>query len=158
MNEKQASRLLTLAYFLKTEVSKDHYDQNDVLSVDLNDFDPEIALFSQEEEHCGSVACSIGYLPIVFPGHFEYRNLPYDGIQVVQSAKKIVVTHAWYPRLHPKETQILGDFFGLSASEIGRLFGPGAIRSNDFRCDRTPKQQAKRIENTVIKNGYDYVS
>lgn len=61
MTELQASRVFTLAYFLRTQVPLENFD---IRCIQLGD--PRELRYRQ----CGSAACGLGYCPVVFPSEW----------------------------------------------------------------------------------------
>ena len=152
MNKEQAGRLLTLAYFMKTEVKKKHYDQNTVIAVPPS-VKPEVALV--HDNFCGSEGCSLGFLPIAFPKEFKYEkqsNYAHELYWEVSTHDGKAMTAAWAG----KHREVLVDFFGLDEKEITKIFGTTEERDDGSYVVRTPKQQAKIIEKIVEKHGFTY--
>lgn len=115
MNQTQASRLLTLAWFLKTEVPACQFD--------LNYF---VNTTPKKIGECGTTACALGWCPTVFPGQWE-----------------------WYAGVAPRPLrETVTEFFGIDPKDWSRLFSS--------RHTRTPKQEARVIEQLVAKHGYTY--
>lgn len=123
MNKQQASRLLTLAYFLKTRVDPAKFDMRSYCNPD------------DDLTSCGTTACAMGWATVVFPEQFELRGddvVCHDGLRIGEI-----------------------EFFGLARDES---FSPGGDWDHLFggRHARTPKQEAKVIEDFVAKKGWVY--
>lgn len=127
MNKTQASRLLTLAWFIRglpreklrmTVYSGDSRRNHDQRPVDLH--------------ACGSGGCAIGWSSVVFPHRFTmpfYNEVELDG------------------RKAYCYTSNVANFFGLTLGECEEVFGP-------FR--RTPDVEAGILERHALKHGWMY--
>lgn len=124
--KQHADRLLTLAWFLKTQVKPSEFDMGSWVKGDSKN------LF--REHTCGTTACAVGYCPVVFP-----RQWKYDG-----AYKPMVIRQDPYFESGYEESE----FFGVNGPEWIHLFG--CYRK------RTPKQEALVIERFVKKKGYVY--
>lgn len=131
MNKTQASRLLTLAYFLKTQVPKENFDMETVIHQTDESIPPEKQL---QEGFCGTTACAMGWCPIVFPKDWRYTMR--HSILSLRGP-----SNAYWE--HEAES-----YFGLTDYEVIFLFGG--------EKQRTPKQEAREIEKMVAKHGYEY--
>lgn len=98
--KKHASRLLTLAWFLRTQVDAAEFDMTRWVHGD-----PE-RLF--DEHTCGTTACAIGYCPVVFPKQWKY-----DG-----SCMPVVIERDSSGRGYEES-----EFFGVNGAEWLNLFG-----------------------------------
>lgn len=64
MNKTQASRLLTLAHFLKTEIDRRQFSM----------------IIYREDTGCGTAACALGWATTIWPETFQVRGgLLYSG-------------------------------------------------------------------------------
>lgn len=126
MNKTQAGRILTLAYFLKTEVPRYKFDMGEYFRGTLGGATP---LAELQDTTCHSSACALGWCVVAFPNEWESLLYPhtkkYSG--PVDSAK---------------------EFFGLTFDEVELAFYGG--------FDRTPMQEAKILEGIAAKYGYTY--
>lgn len=126
MNQTQASRLLTLAWFLKTEVPACQFNLNAFVRGDY-----------RKLGECGTQACALGWCPVVFPQDwgFDVFGLPYLGNSDPFSER-------------------VARYFGLSDTEMTYLFALNDM-CNEVP-NRTPKQEAREIEKVVAKHDYTY--
>ncbi len=136
MTKTQAGRYLTLAWFLRTQVPRKHFDMGyycktkDNKSVDLRN------------PSCGTSACALGWCTVVWPKRFKLvranNNFCSQGLLVVLDGAKCDFNN---PNL------LLLNFFGGAESDFEYVFGPHT---------RTPKQEAAVIEQLVRKYGWKY--
>lgn len=140
---KHASRLLTLAYFLKTKVADEAFDMCSILAhKDRFRYfqilpDPNKLFLNHT---CGTTACALGYTPVVFPDRFKYEedlSTPSLVFQAKKHGKKC------YSDILSAST-----FFGMSRDEVLNMFYSG--------FHRDPKQVAKDLEEFVKERGYVY--
>jgi hypothetical protein len=133
--QKHADRLLTLAYFLKTQVKPGEFSMISWIGGAAG----KVGYNQLREEHvhnCGTTACAVGYCPIVFPDDWEST-----GFLPIRSAGKnrygigSILTQAQ-------------EFFCLNRIDGTHLFMSGMTR--------TPKQEAAIIEKFVEKKGFVY--
>lgn len=69
--KQHAERLLTLAYFLKTQVPKKHFYMGNF----TNQCDVEIVqTLRTTEPKCGTTACAVGWCPAVFPKDWRWST------------------------------------------------------------------------------------
>lgn len=125
-----AERLLTLAWFLKTQVEPEHFDLGTFISVPnkgAQDYSPDDLLAPE----CGTTACAIGWCAVVFPDECKLRRwLPvFSGSGLSCGSRSDA-------------------FFGVHRGEWCWLFGQGHTR--------TPKQEARVIEQFVRSKGWVY--
>lgn len=99
MNQVQASRLLTLAWFLKTQVPEEQFD----MGLITNRRRPLVV------GECGSSGCAIGWCTCVFPRVFEAYN---KGLVCVSGDLSMFCGVS------------IREFFGLSLREAKDAFGP----------------------------------
>lgn len=137
MNKQQASRLLTLAYFLKTKVPRRQFDMSSISQADVGCNPANI-------HECGTSACGLGWATVVFPDLLQlgestitHHGHRYCGLETADGcASSEYDPYVW-------------GLFGISDdSEAYHLFGGGNVR--------TPKQEAKVIEDFVAKKGWVY--
>lgn len=131
MNIEQAGRLLTLAYFLKTEVKPNEFDMETYWSSRRMDVAPDLS-----EHPCGTSACAFGWCSVVFPSRFKLTTR--YGCGFMQSGGLTI--NFW-------DAEAM-QFFGVDIEEACLLFDSDHVR--------TPKQEAKVIEQLVFKHGYVY--
>lgn len=131
MNKTQAGRLLTLAYFLKTEVPSKQFNMKW-----YGRREPEQKPVCLGE--CGTSACALGWATEVFP---EVFRMEWPGGLLA------VVCMCGVPWAVTWESPEVWKFFGVDCEESLRLFG---------RVLSTPEQKAKQIEALVESYGYTY--
>lgn len=133
MNKTQASRLLTLARFLRNEVDPKNFDMNsyyDKLGCE-NGWIPNL-----KEPKCGTTACALGWCSRIWPKLFRLKN----GFCLF-SVNETFVSIGMFE-------SAIANFFGLRCIDVSTLFYP--------ERDRTPKQEAKSIERFVKSKGWVY--
>lgn len=127
MDEIQAGRLLTLAWFLKTQVPRRHFDMASFYDDPEGESD-RVGCENLSRHKCGTSACALGWAPVALPDDFRMQSgipLPVDPVESSYS------------------------LFGLEEpNDWSHLFGGEHIR--------TPKQEAKVIENFVRERGWVY--
>ena len=69
MNKVQAGRLLTLAWFLRTQVPKEHFDMHEICTGSSIDAAPESirSILNVPTLSCGTQACAYGWSCAIFP-------------------------------------------------------------------------------------------
>ncbi len=97
MNKTQASRLLTLAWYLKTEVPPSRF------SMDLY-------AESADLHRCGTAACAFGWSTIVFPDQFRLETLC-GFVNVFHGSKRC-----------DYDSRFAKGFFGIDNDESYHLF------------------------------------
>ena len=102
MNKIQAGRLLTLAYYLKTEVSKDKFYMRSYCSGNPSEL---------LDNSCGTSACALGWASVVFPQRFSL----FHGRLMLSAGLKYEI--GYYGNTVCR-------YFGLSSDEASWLFGP----------------------------------
>jgi hypothetical protein len=176
MDITQAGRLLTLAYYLKTEVKPEFFDmscfgQKWFETVKETPVKTKALGIGQtaviEAKHvCKTSACALGWATVVFPETFrldwgyEYELDPAENDEddPLEASVQIKKDGEWrsvsYERHQFSDwgemVEIPGDlhdFFGITNEEAWELFGGN---------DATPKQKAKQIEELVDHCGYTY--
>lgn len=116
-----AERLLTLAWFLRTQVEPEHFDLAMYMSVPSKTFE-DWSTQDLIDPQCGTTACAIGWCPVVFP-----------------NACRIIEFYSY---------DMSTRFFGIDNDEWNRLFSADHAR--------TPKQEARVIEQFVKSKGWVY--
>jgi hypothetical protein len=151
MNQKQAGRLLTLAYYLKTEVPtkrlKQDYWGYSTCKSNLNKI-------GSLDSVCGTSGCALGWATNIWPRNLrltfndlDYLNysegelLPFATVEFCMNSGQWVESDIFTNQI------LIEDFFGLTRSELDEVFGAEKM---------TPKQKAKQIENLVKKHGWVY--
>lgn len=131
MNKTQAGRLLTLAYYLKTEVPTVHFRMDAYFEIG----DPRRSEQDNLEQHvCGTTACALGWATVVFPKYWGWQDyLP-----------------IYKPEPSLYRIEACEDFFGIGEDGRGWTHIFGAINR------RTPQQEAKVIEEYVREKGWVY--
>lgn len=131
--------MLTLAWFLRTQVKPREFSLLNYLSTD--------AVFLQTcpsdllvNHDCGSTACALGYCPIVFPRWWGWVR-DCGGWQLTLHGTDLGRTV-----LH--EQSVVSQFFGITPAQACQLF-------YDI-VERTPKQQAREMETVADSYGYVY--
>lgn len=164
-----AERLLTLAYYLKTEVDPDFFDMEywgrKWTEKEEKEAEEIACLLDLElgqkvkkkqtivrEVRCGTSACALGWATVVFPQVFrlkwEESTWDDDGEKVTEEEAVIQINRGdanWCNTWGDSEE--VRDFFGLTDNEAELLF---------FDDTRTPKVKAKQIEKLVSDHGYTY--
>lgn len=148
MSKEQAGRLLTLAYFLKTQVPEEQFDQNSYCMIKTGN-NPLI------KPTCGTSACALGWATVAFPDKFEMQPLDKGDLRC-DGTMYLDVLDAITGEVMEGDHESITEFFGLNLnepehpdfeSEGWQLFGTDPM---------TPKQKAKQIEALVKKHGYTY--
>lgn len=139
MTKRHKERLLKLAAFLRTVPNK--FFNLEVLTAggDGKDFDP--CGLKKLDHKCGSVACAMGWCPIVFPRTFRYNSA--GGVE------------------GKDENISIKSFFGLDKFEKLDVYGDLEESARDYlfmpqyypRDKRGPKSVAARIERFVKSDG-----
>ena len=140
MNQIQAGRMLTLAYFLKTQVKPQNFDMQELVYVDYEDYE-QLRLKKPE---CGAAACAMGYMPVVFPRQWVWAH--HGGVCRIDEALPANSPSVWLAGLRWAEAA--EKFFGIDEYEVDYLFGPDE--------QRTPKQEAEILERFVESKGHTY--
>lgn len=165
MNSVQASNLLTLAYFLKTEVKPANFDmgrwgekRREVQRIEINAQETPASSclkhleLGESEEHespceykevvsCGTSACALGWATTVFPETFRMKwNGDSDYMQghVYEVGTNTALA---------TDSPVVLKFFGITSSEGYDLFGGEPA---------TPKKKAAQMERLADKYGYTY--
>lgn len=143
MNRTQASRMLTLAYFLKTRVADENFSLKSWCSHGARLAERGEAVEKVlENPPCGTTACAVGYLPTIFRDwkwikeETKYAFLPYTRPAWIKA------TEGGHSVQNSKE------FFGIDTDEWDRLFGAGNVRS--------PKEEALELEKFCEEKGWVY--
>ena len=139
MNQIQAGRMLTLAYFLKTQVKPQNFDMQELVYVDYEDYE-QLRLKKPE---CGAAACAMGYMPVVFPRQWVWAH---HGVCCAADVPPNLPPGGWGPGM--RWAVAAEKFFGIDDDEVDWLF------SQDEQ--RTPKQEAEILERFVESKGYTY--
>ena len=135
MNKIQAGRLLTLAYFLKTEVPPELFDMYSYCSRRLSG----LGFPKEHLGECGTTACALGWATVVFPQKFRFG--PTGGIVPIgpDNPSNTPIRYSYEP---------YQKFFGISAEEAEQLFAS---------ChNRSPLEEAAVIEELVFEKGWWY--
>lgn len=121
MNKKQASRLLTLAYFLRNLPPEKVKMASWVSLRDVPKAFKEDVRILLEDLSCGTAACAIGWCPTVFPRSWVWDTF-YPSLRRVNGDDKIV--------------EMSRKFFGIRwADEWRHLFGSGHKRNAQEEAD-----------------------
>lgn len=150
---KHADRLLTLAHFLRTEVKSKNFHMGawigfnlpwDLFGEKLKKLESrKIAALQSGKPECGTTACAAGWCPVVFPRDWKFSdNLVNPELKKATCARGAGGAGKTFAHLR--------GFFALSMDDVKYLFGSGELR--------TPKQEAKVIEEFVESKGYVYAS
>jgi len=143
MNKTQAGRLLTLAWFLKTQVPRQHFDMGSYVAGPNLKTDP--ALPDLHEPVCGTSACALGWATVVFPRQFMLRAEGYN------PALGGWIRYLYSPDSNDSldfESDYVQEFFGLNFAECRVAF--------DAEHVRTPKQEAKVLEDLAEEHDWVY--
>ena len=135
MNQVEASRLLTLAWFLRTEVPDHKFN---LLSFINSDTLAECTHECIEDMECETTACALGWCPTVFDEWCWW-----DGVGHLLP----MLSETIHDVLRVPPSGCASQFFGLSFAEVEMLFFSGC---------RTPAEEAKCIEQVCEKHGWVY--
>lgn len=146
MNTKQANDMLKWAEFLRTEVKPRYFDMSTVCEGEVNDKHP-----------CGTAACAMGYLPMVFPKRFklDIRDWYWGWNPHHEATERVPLDHYEANGVKIRSngesanSNSLSKEFGGTPEEMSMLFYP-----ND---NYTPKQQAKRMIDYIKSQGFEIV-
>jgi hypothetical protein len=128
MTKREKERLLKLAGFIK-KVKPKLFDLYSIIGYESAS-GPDFEGLKKQIHTCGTTACAVGYVPVVFP-----RSYKYDKTSEIVCIKD--ATNDYWPSI--------GKFFGLDKLEMDYLF-----QTTDYPYDnRGPKDVAKRIEHFV---------
>lgn len=130
MNKTQASRLLTLAWFLKTEVPEDEFK--------MSSFCGEKRTGHMKHE-CGTTACALGWATAIWPETFSLRPSALIDESVLQVRGRYT---SYY------DAPIRG-WFGIDKGEALDTFGPSA---------RSAAQVAADLEQLALDHGWTYAN
>ena len=144
MNQKQAERLLTLAWFLRS-VPPEHFDLRTYAHQHKRRATWEIGsrldVLAATTE-CGTTACALGWATVLFPDKLQLRVME-DCCGEPDPA--LYVDGIW--SAYCKEA--VCDYFGLTELEACSAFGPD-------NC-RTPREEAAFLEEIALNYGWEYV-
>lgn len=129
----KTDRLLKLARFLKT-VKPELFD----LGIEVKGCD--VDGLKKQKSNCGSVACAIGWTPVVFPHRYKYRKYQGDNniyllIDVIGKSNK-----------NKSNWKDILNFFSIKDDEVDYLFMPGSYP----RHRRSAIDVAMRIEHFAL--------
>ena len=140
MNKTQASRLLTLAYFLRTEVDEKNF------SLDLYISDGR--LLTQRKLDCGTTACDLGWCTAIFPDRFKFANC--GQLRGIMNDSRCTIPIDF-------DGEFVCDFFGITEDEAYFLFSPYLRGLFGYAPNyRTPIEEAREIETIVGNYGWKY--
>ncbi len=133
MTKTQAGRLLTLAYFLKTQVEHRHFDMSWFTNTKGGNL-----------HKCGSTACALGWATVVFPKvfHFCGTRIRHEKLAWIPSMK-------YSAEFFGVELETRGSHPKYGYDEWTHLFGSGHYL-------RSPKAEANVIEDFVRSKGWVY--
>lgn len=95
------------------------------------------------ENHCGTVACAIGWCPKVFPKHWKWQPFTFEsGAEPVLRNPPLKSEFQWCD----DDAQ---SFFGISDEEFLRLFTPGRRRDGNLPGNAKAKDVAHHIREFV---------
>lgn len=141
MTKLQASRLLTLAWHLRTRVDPKLFDMRwrcYGLLPQQSDYEHQAA----ESWRCGTSACALGYCAEVWPNHFKLYSATAEGYAM----QRLGEVRLRGVRVNDPSMPLL-DWFGLADAEAKLLFGAKAS---------TPARKARQIEDLVLSRGWEY--
>lgn len=128
MNQQQASRCLTLAHFLRTQVTERQFNILDYVRGGHKE------LFNVD---CGSSACALGWNTVVDPYYFKFDE--FGGLFVRDTSGKWASVCS---------TGVIENYFGIPNREADSIFyGVKPVG---------PKAVAKMLERAVNRAGYEY--
>lgn len=146
MNKIQAGRCLTLAWFLRTEVPEECFDQG--VWGNTRDASLEKKKVSLTPT-CGTSACALGWATTVWPKRFR-MNFQYSEDDHLSGVVEYFNGKSWEKcGLTDAQRKPLAEWFGLSLAELYEVFGP-------WPC--STKQKAAQIEEFVQRHGYEYAT
>lgn len=125
MNTKQANRMLHHAWVLRTKVDPKYFDMSVIARGEISPDHP-----------CGTAACAIGYMPLAFPRLCRTARDLTNNVMAVGGGFSDRFSGL-----------TVSDFYGLGIYDYLHLFGGGH--------KRTPKQQARIMEDFVRSKGFD---
>lgn len=160
MDKTQAGRLLTLAYFLKTEVSDDQFDMKtyakslDSIRSRLQETDKHIEFTGKG---CGTSACAMGWASIIWPKVFRVTSpVGRKGFALYSRVDRFGMVHLKIICTDPR----VQEFFGITRGECMDLFSlygnNFCIGTNIKNTSHTPKKKAAQIVQLVDTHGYTY--
>lgn len=91
---------------------------------------------------CGTAACAVGYLPVVFPKYFEYNYLDSYSPRLRYKTKAVLDLDGFFGATH---------FFGLSEDQAFNLFMP-----SNYPRDRQGKTSVARRIRDFVNNPDKY--
>lgn len=133
-----ADRLLTLAYFLKTQVPSKHFSMGNFTNNGLVEV---METLVTDKPNCGTTACAVGWCPAVFPKDWEWRADDNADPRLIDSPE-------YFEDWTPDSSSDSREFFGVDSDEWNHVFGG--------HNTRTPKREATVIERFVESKGYVY--
>ena len=176
MNQTQASRLLTLANFLKSEVCAEEFDMDVFGRAVAEESEPEVKaegisigcnqLLQRKTIECNTSACALGWATSVFPSQMCMRwNGDVDDLierDRLDGTVQMKDDGVWQDVFY--DDDLVQNFFGLTEAECEDLFGPDDPGEYDDDTNEyinippktTPKQKAKQIEKLCASHGWVY--
>ncbi len=143
LTKKGAQRLLKLARFLQERVPDEMFDYSDVCWM------PEQILPQDALKHpCGTTACALGFLPVVFPRSLKYvlsNSGKYAGITLTNNQTGAT----WH------SFKAAAQFFGISDYHANYLFDPS---DNNLGMDASRQTVAAHIEDFVVEQGFSLIT
>lgn len=144
MTKVQAVRLLTLAWFLRTKVPRKRFEMCSYAEVGVRLLNVgsvgHMEVFEKKPANCGTSACALGWATAVFPSKFAL-------LEDVDGRNFNITVDVRTKKAAEYDGHIVAKFFGLDEYECSFAFGP---------TERTPKQEAKILENLAKKHGWVY--
>lgn len=134
MNEE---RLLKMAEFLEA-LPPHKFDFSNY--VHIGDKSPAAAL-AAPDEHCGTTACAVGWMPAVFPETFEWTNVTSTWDRTPLLPHPIGST-SWY---WPEVESVIKDFLDLEDVQYNFLFIPGDSPLDNLASARAVARQIREF-------------
>lgn len=140
MNQEQAERLLTLAWFLRTQVEAERFNMRSMCTYVLTR-----RCRRNIPPHCGTTACALGWATHIWPETFVLR---YRGLHVAGSREALELCSVQGGEALSTTHREVLNFFGLATYEADWAFG-------GQHC-RTPREEAGVLEALARKRGWEY--
>lgn len=159
MNLAQANRLVTLANFLES-LPETQWDYSLIREFKFGE--KELDLNKRKVKvTCNTVACAIGWCPTIFPKQFKAELRTEINTSGENSLNVFLCHNNTDVNVQLNNGNIVGNFFGLSASDYYKLFlGSDSEKTyGNYELEFvTKKQVVERIYSLVKEAGYDVVT
>ena len=143
MNKTQAGHWLTLAWYLRTRVSRNLFDMR------AYGREVERRRPNGDLQHCGTSSCALGYCSHIWPDRFVLTPAPAvrEGVPPGVGYMQLVSRNGYSAFESASGNDALRAWFGTLHGDIVAIFGSQAS---------TPKRKAAQIERMVREHGWDY--